>query len=70
MESFGCAVNLPALSGMEIAMNETTLKLQEDAARKQDRSATQEADRKINWETPCMEDVSEQVTAQPYIRFT
>jgi hypothetical protein len=55
---------------MEIAMNETTLKLQEDAARKQDRSATQEADRKINWETPCMEDVSEQVTAQPYIRFT
>ncbi len=51
-------------------MNETTLKLQEDGAQKQERSATQEADRKINWETPRMEDVSEQVTAQPYIRFT
>lgn len=23
-----------------------------------------------NWETPSMEDVSEQVMAQPYIRFT
>ena len=25
---------------------------------------------KIQWETPLMEDVSEQVMAQPYIRFT
>ena len=24
----------------------------------------------LNWETPMMEDVSEQVMAQPYIRFT
>ena len=24
----------------------------------------------LNWETPKMEDVSEQVLAQPYIRFT
>ena len=24
----------------------------------------------MNWETPKMEDVSEQVMAQPYIRFT
>ena len=24
----------------------------------------------LNWETPQMEDVSEQVMAQPYIRFT
>jgi hypothetical protein len=24
----------------------------------------------LNWETPRMEDVSEQVMAQPYIRFT
>jgi len=55
---------------MEKAMNETSLKLQEDGAPKQERTASQEADRKINWETPCMEDVSEQVTAQPYIRFT
>ena len=25
---------------------------------------------RMNWETPKMEDVSEQVMAQPYIRFT
>ena len=25
---------------------------------------------RLNWETPKMEDVSEQVMAQPYIRFT
>ena len=25
---------------------------------------------KVDWETPKMEDVSEQVMAQPYIRFT
>lgn len=25
---------------------------------------------KVDWETPRMEDVSEQVMAQPYIRFT
>ena len=25
---------------------------------------------KMTWETPLMEDVSEQVMAQPYIRFT
>ena len=70
MEDLGCPINVPAPIRMEIAMNETTVKLQEDAAQKQERSASQEADRKINWETPCMEDVSEQVTAQPYIRFT
>ena len=25
---------------------------------------------KTPWETPCMQDVSEEVMAQPYIRFT
>jgi hypothetical protein len=29
-----------------------------------------EAPDKLAWETPEMEDVSEQVMAQPYIRFT
>jgi hypothetical protein len=29
-----------------------------------------ERDRKPVWETPKLEDVSEQVMAQPYIRFT
>jgi hypothetical protein len=32
-----------------------------------DSSASSE---KAHWETPTMEDVSEQVMAQPYIRFT
>jgi hypothetical protein len=35
-----------------------------------ERSSAREAERQIAWETPRMEDVSEQVTAQPYIRFT
>ncbi len=38
-----------------------------------DRSETNDAatpDGKPSWETPQMEDVSEQVMAQPYIRFT
>jgi hypothetical protein len=29
-----------------------------------------EAPSKADWETPTLEDVSEQVMAQPYIRFT
>lgn len=36
--------------------------------RQDERSA--EAPDKMAWETPQMEDVSEQVMAQPYIRFT
>lgn len=31
---------------------------------------TEQKDVKASWETPKMEDVSEQVMAQPYIRFT
>mgnify|MGYP006298226233 CR=1 FL=1 len=37
------------------------------AERGEERSAAQD---KMAWETPKMEDVSEQVMAQPYIRFT
>jgi hypothetical protein len=70
MESLGCPIKPTDPYRMEKAMNETSVKLQEDGTQKQERTASQEADRKINWETPCMEDVSEQVTAQPYIRFT
>ncbi len=29
-----------------------------------------EGEKKTRWETPTLEDVSEQVMAQPYIRFT
>jgi transcriptional regulator with AAA-type ATPase domain len=54
----------------EIAMNETQLKLQENSAQKQERNVAREQEKDLIWETPRMEDVSEQVTAQPYIRFT
>ncbi len=37
--------------------------------REQDLKETKPAER-LTWETPKMEDVSEQVMAQPYIRFT
>jgi hypothetical protein len=51
-------------------MIQTTVKVQEDSTQKPERNASQEAQRPITWEKPRMEDVSEQVTAQPYIRFT
>jgi hypothetical protein len=37
---------------------------------RQDSAQTPESVEKSPWETPKMEDVSEQVMAQPYIRFT
>jgi len=50
-------------------MDKTTVAAQQtDQTR--ERSATSESKPRIDWETPRMEDVSEQVTAQPYIRFT
>jgi hypothetical protein len=51
-------------------MNETTLKIQDKDTPTQDPIAARESDQKLDWETPRMEDVSDQVTAQPYIRFT
>jgi len=33
-------------------------------------SQTRKPTEKLTWETPRLEDVSEQVMAQPYIRFT
>lgn len=36
----------------------------------QEPSGKPEQDKKPVWETPRLEDVSEQVMAQPYIRFT
>jgi hypothetical protein len=59
----GCAIDT------ENVMDKTTVAAQQtDQTR--DRSATSESKPRIDWETPRMEDVSEQVTAQPYIRFT
>jgi len=51
-------------------MSETTPKVRTSDTPTQDRIAAPESDPKLDWETPRMEDVSEQVTAQPYIRFT
>ncbi len=51
-------------------MKETTVTIKDPDTAAQDRSAEGEAQSKLDWETPRMEDVSEQVTAQPYIRFT
>ncbi len=50
-------------------MHNTTAAAQE-TDKTRERLATSESKPKIDWETPRMEDVSEQVTAQPYIRFT
>jgi hypothetical protein len=47
------------------------VKLKEGSTQKHDQTpAARDAERLIPWEKPCMDDVSEQVTAQPYIRFT
>jgi hypothetical protein len=50
-------------------VSELNVKLQDD---KTAASATQKTkpNEKPAWETPKLEDVSEQVMAQPYIRFT
>lgn len=37
---------------------------------KSESNAKPEAAKKPLWEAPCMEEVSDQVMAQPYIRFT
>ncbi|MDE2148945.1 MAG: hypothetical protein KGJ55_03720 [Gammaproteobacteria bacterium] len=51
-------------------MSEMKLKADgEDSARKIVTEPTRPAEKR-GWQTPKMEDVSEQVMAQPYIRFT
>jgi hypothetical protein len=51
-------------------MNETTLKTRDSERLTDGPAAARDTEPKPDWETPRMEDVSEQVTAQPYIRFT
>jgi hypothetical protein len=50
-------------------MNEPT---KYDARETTDEAAQNESDSEslLDWQTPAIEDVSEQVMAQPYIRFT
>jgi len=51
-------------------MDESKERSQESSAPTQEHAAPRDADHQAAWETPRMDDVSEQVTAQPYIRFT
>ena len=44
--------------------------LLEENAEHEASTGTAKLDERLDWETPRMEDVSEQVMAQPYIRFT
>ncbi len=51
-------------------MSELNVKLEDKNTAGKDRIEKVRPDEKLDWETPKMEDVSEQVMAQPYIRFT
>jgi hypothetical protein len=51
-------------------MNTSILNTENPETAGSEATETAAADRKPGWETPHMEDVSEQVMAQPYIRFT
>jgi hypothetical protein len=51
-------------------MSETNLSIERDATAKQATTERAKVSEKPVWETPTLEDVSEQVMAQPYIRFT
>jgi hypothetical protein len=60
-------------SGLEVFSPEATMGHAEPNLRQEQQEArTEQADQaeRLSWETPRMEDVSEQVMAQPYIRFT
>lgn len=51
-------------------MSELNLTIETTKAGDELKPETQKAAAKPAWETPKLEDVSEQVMAQPYIRFT
>lgn len=51
-------------------MGEIKVNLQGDKTEQEAKIEKVKPAAKLNWETPKMEDVSEQVMAQPYIRFT
>jgi len=50
-------------------MDQDTVSTRENEPPSQEEPA-RDLDKRPDWSTPRMEDVSEQVTAQPYIRFT
>jgi hypothetical protein len=51
-------------------MSELSIKPQSQETAEQASTGKPQQERKPAWETPKLEDVSEQVMAQPYIRFT
>jgi len=51
-------------------MGDMKVNLQGDKAEQEVKIEKIKPGETLNWETPKMEDVSEQVMAQPYIRFT
>lgn len=51
-------------------MGDIKVSLQSEKTEQEDRIQKIQPTERLNWETPRMEDVSEQVMAQPYIRFT
>ena len=51
-------------------LNEITRKLNEIKSAPVHRVESEQSESKLMWEKPTLEDVSEQVTAQPYVRFT
>jgi hypothetical protein len=63
----GCCSDLKIT---ERLMSEPTLRIENEATTGQERDERVSAAEKPAWETPQMQDVSEEVMAQPYIRFT
>jgi hypothetical protein len=51
-------------------MSEPILQMESEVATGQDRDEPVSPAQKPDWATPQMQDVSEEVMAQPYIRFT
>ena len=51
-------------------MGDMKVNLQGEKGEQQAKTEKIKPGERLNWETPRMEDVSEQVMAQPYIRFT
>lgn len=51
-------------------MSELNVKIEDKNTAGKDTTEKVRPGEKLDWETPKMEDVSEQVMAQPYIRFT
>ena len=61
---------MPITDIMEPLMSTSILKIEPRESDPSDKTDAAASSEKPSWETPKIEDVSEQVMAQPYIRFT